>query len=151
VITSGDPRDVVATPDLAYAYVTTDGGSVSKVRISDGQVTNIVLISGWSRNIAMSPDGKKVFVATQNSKIGNFDVATDAVREIGFGHEGPCGWEGGADETYGVTVLRDGTYGFVSDVNRDKVFMFDLKLEVEVLHGLFPALVGDEPKGISAH
>lgn len=142
VSVGGDPRDAVVTPDGQWAYVTSDSGYITKIRLSDGTTTVIPMASGWSRNISMSPDGKRVYVATQNGSISVVDVGTDAVREITFA---------GAGETYGVTILQDGSRGFVSDVWRDKVFQFDPATEMEIVDSTFPLGVGYEPRGITGH
>lgn len=141
VSVSGEPRDVVVTPGGKFAYVTSDRGTVTKVRVSDG-MTTVISISGSSRNLAISPDGSKVFVATQNNRISVIDVGTDAVREIIFA---------GAFTTYGVAILRDGSSGFVTDVPRDLVYRFNPNAEVEIIDGNFPADVGSSPRGITAH
>ncbi len=142
VSVGGDPRDAVVTPDGQWAYVTSDSGYITKIRLSDGTTTVIPMASGSSRNISMSPDGKRVYVATQNGSISVVDVGTDAVREITFA---------GAGETYGVTILQDGSRGFVSDVWRDKVFQFDPATELEIVDSTFPLPVGLEPRGITGH
>ena len=112
--------------------------------ISGYLLTPISMLSGSSRNISISPDGKKVFVATQNGRVNVVDVATDAVREITLT---------GASETYGVTILRDGSLGFASDVSQDKVFLFNPNTELEIMGGLFPLSTGSgsEPRGITSH
>jgi YVTN family beta-propeller protein len=141
VSVGGDPRDVVGTPDGQYAYITCDCSHITKVRLSDGFTTQISH-SGWSRNLTISPDGLTVYVATQNDKVSVIDVITDQVREIAFA---------GAYETYGVTLLQDGSLGFVTDVSRDKVYMFDPGSELEMSDALFPLGVGYEPRGITGH
>jgi YVTN family beta-propeller protein len=141
VSVGGDPRDVVGTPDGAYAYITCDCSHITKVRVSDG-ATTVIPHSGWSRNLTISPDGQTVYVATQNDRISVIDVATDQVREIAFA---------GAYETYGVTLLQDGSRGFVTDVSKDLVYMFDPNAEVEITDGAFPGTVGYSPRGISGH
>jgi hypothetical protein len=141
VTVSGAPRDVVGTPDGQWAYVTTDGGAVVRVKLSDGTTTSIAH-SGWSRNIAIAPNGAKVYVATQNSAVAVIDVATSAVSYITFS---------GASTTYGVAITNDGTLGLVTDVNLGKVFAFNPATGMEITDLFFPVSVGFGPRGITAY
>jgi YVTN family beta-propeller protein len=141
VTVGGDPRDVVGTPDGQWVYVTKDAGSVAKVKVSDGTVTQLT-IAGSSRNITISPDGLKVYVANQGNGVAVITVATDAVGLIAFA---------GASNTYGVAILKDGSMGFVTDSNLGKVYAFDPVTGFEVLSGPFPFSVGSGPRGIVAY
>jgi len=135
VFTDGfnEPRDVVATPDGQWAYVTADRSRVFKVRVSDGTATTIP--TSTSRNIAMSPDGTKVY--TGSSII---DVATDQVQSM------DVGWG------YGLTILRDGSYGFSTyDGYMGSVRMFDPVTGDGITNGLFPVSLGSGTRGITSH
>ncbi len=141
VVVGGNPRDAVGTPDGQWVYVTKDAGSVAKVKVSDGTVTQLT-ITGSSRNITISPDGLKVYVATQNSAVAVIVVASDAVSQITFT---------GASNTYGVAILKDGSMGFATDSNLGKVFAFNPATGVEVTGSPFPFSVGSGPRGVVAY
>jgi YVTN family beta-propeller protein len=145
----GEPRFAVATPDGQFVYVSTDNSRVVKISTAtDAIVTTIMLgdfgISGSTRNLAVSPDGTKVYAGLLfRPSIAIIDVATDTATELTFT---------GASSTYGVAVLRDGSLGFVTDESfSGEVWVFDLATGLEVTHARFPISVGSTPRGIAAH
>lgn len=114
-----EPRFAVVTPDGRYVYVSGNGG-VTKVDTDNTYApADVPGISG--RNMAITEDGKKVYVATQGSDIGIIDTATDNVTFLDFG----------AWSTYGVTVVPGTNLGFVTDESQEQVYVFDTSTDTE--------------------
>ncbi len=138
------PRHVVGTPDGQFVYASTSGATIEKIQVSTNTVVAVIAIptGGQSRNLAVRSDGAFVYVGMMNANLGVVNVATNAASSIAF-----TGFPG----IYGVTLLRDGSFGFVSDENNDQVHRFDPATNTALPGGGFPATTGFTPRGIIAH
>lgn len=137
----GSPRFAVATPNGNYVYVSTDASELAKVRTSDGVVEKMIAVSS-SRNLAMNPDGKTVYVAHMSSSIATVDVATNAIGEIPLTN---------SSNVYGVAIMSDGSLGFATSEGSNAVHVFDVKQKSEITGGgFYPVTVGSTPRAIAA-
>ena len=135
----GEPRFIVTSPSGDFIYVTeTRFGDLTKVRTSVDSIES--RISARGRNAAMSPDGSKIFVASQSSEIHVVNTATEAVTDITIP---------GARSIYAVAILSDGVVGLATDEDNDVVYAFDPATGTLLNNGIgIP--VGRTPRGIAA-
>lgn len=143
IIVGGEPRYAVATPGGEFVYISNSSGNIKKIRTSDDAVVADILIYG-SRNLAVSPDGTKMYAATQSSSVYIVNVSSDAFSEMTFST---------AFNIYGVAVLNSGAMGFATDESRNVVYVFDAKVDTVLTDGSGPIeiSVGSTPRGIAAH
>lgn len=121
---AGEPRFAVVTPDGRYVYVSSPFGGVTKVD-TDNSYSTVDVQGIDGRNMAITEDGKKVYVATQGTDLGIIDTTTDNVTFLDFG--GVEGW----GSTYAVTVVPGTNLGFVTDEDNDQVYVFDTSTDTE--------------------
>ena len=82
---TGDPRDITIDPQGTVAYVTDGSGAVAVVLPSSGVVTQTVSISGEPYALALTPSGKRGYVADRaNDELAaiDFDVASPSFRTV---------------------------------------------------------------------
>ncbi|MBI5195507.1 MAG: YncE family protein, partial [Nitrospirae bacterium] len=143
ISTGGSPRYAVATPNGNFVYVSTDSSSagIKKIRTSDDTITATIAVRG--RNLAVMPDGTKVYVATQGNTIEVINVSNNSYSTITFT---------GAYSIYGVAILSDSSYGFATDEDRDVVYVFNPSTDTVVTTGGSPVeiSVGSTPRAIAA-
>lgn len=143
-ITVGEePRYIVAHPSSAFAYVSDGRNNVVKINTLDHSVVTSIALPGNPRNMAISPDGSKLYVAVQNDSLQVVDTAADTVSSIVFTSESGL-------SLYGVGVLGDGSVGFVTDESADVVRVFDLATSTVLTTAPYPFMAGNTPRGIAA-
>jgi DNA-binding beta-propeller fold protein YncE len=142
--TASRPRHVVATPDGQFVYASTSRATLEKVNVATGLVVAEIAVPGFgsSRNLAVRPDGAFVYAGMQNAGMAVVNVSSNAASVLTFT---------GANSIYGVTILRDGTIGVVSDESQNVVRRFDPLTNTELVEGGFPATTGFTPRGIIGH
>ncbi|MBI4849380.1 MAG: hypothetical protein HY808_12540 [Nitrospirae bacterium] len=137
ITVGGEPRFAVATPDEALVYISTG----NKINTSTDTYTAIGV---GGRNLAVSPDGSKVYFGSQGSTINVIKVSDDTVSSITF----PTAYS-----IYGVAVLSDGSRGFATDEDRNVVYVFDPATGTVITDGGGSPLeisVGSTPRAIVA-
>jgi len=133
-----EPRYAVVTPDGASVYVS--GSSLFKIDAATLVPSSIPGVS-YGRNIALSNDGSKLYVALQSSSIAIVDTATNSTSTLTFA---------GASSTYGVAVVPGTSLGYVTDENSGEVEVFDTTTDTEITGVGIPIAVGRTPKAIVA-
>ncbi len=128
----------MVTPDGNYVYVNTG----AKIDTSDNSVLNISGASG--RNMAITPDGSKVYIATQWNTVNVIDTATDTVSNVDF-----SGLDTPASSTYGVTIVPGVNWGYVTDEYNDAVYVFDVATDTPLTTSGLPIPVGSTPRAIT--
>lgn len=143
ILVGGEPRFAIATPNEDFVYISNSLGQITKIRTSDDVVAATINVYG-SRNLAVSPDGTKIYAATQSSTVSIINVNTDAFSTMSFSS---------AFSIYGVAVLNSGKKGFVTDESRDRVYIFDAIADTVFTDGGSPIelSVGSTPRAIAAH
>ncbi|NOX86307.1 MAG: YncE family protein [Chlorobi bacterium] len=114
VSVGGDPRYAVSSKNGDYVYVTSAYGGLAKINTSVDTVAAV--IDAYGRNAVLSPDGAKLFVASQSSSIRVVSTSDDEVTEIQVPD---------ASSIYGVAILSDGSIGFATDENMNVVYAFN--------------------------
>ncbi len=141
VITSVDvgsePRYAVALPDGSAVYVS--GSPVTKIKASDHSVTDIS--ETWGRNLAVSSDGSKVYVAHQSNNVLVINTATEAVSTMNFP---------GSSRIYGVALAPGTNLGYVTDESKDMVFVFDTASDTALTGPGSVIFVQNTPRAIAA-
>lgn len=139
----GEPRYAVATPSGNFVYISNSSGNITKIRTSDDAVVKTIAVNG-SRNLAVSPDGTKMYAPTQSNSVFIVNVSTDAFSEMTFST---------ASAIYGVAVLNSGTMGFATDESRNVVYVFDAMADTVLTNASGPIeiAVGSTPRSIAAH
>ncbi len=110
----GEPRYAVSSKNGDYVYVTSVSGGLAKINTSADTITSV--IDAYGRNAALSPDGTKLFVASQGSVIRVVSTVDDQVSEIEIPE---------ASSIYAVAILSDGSLGFATGENNNVVFVFN--------------------------
>jgi YVTN family beta-propeller protein len=138
-----ESRFAAATPDERFVYVG-NGSDILKIETNGNTVLQVIPIPGFSRNLTVSPNGEKVFVATQSNSIYSINVADNAVTIISFGT---------AVSLYGVAVSSNTNLAFATDEWNNVVFVFDA-LTGSVINDPFglplQISVGTTPRAIAA-
>jgi DNA-binding beta-propeller fold protein YncE len=121
-----------------------NGSDIFKIETNGNTILQVILIPGYSRNLTVSPNGEKAFVATQSNSIISINVTDNAVTTISFGT---------AVSLYGVAVSSNTNLGFATDEWNDVVFVFDA-LTGSVINDAFglplQISVGTTPRAIAA-
>jgi YVTN family beta-propeller protein len=110
---SSGNRYAVATPNGDFVYVSADNDGVWKIRTSDNTIDIVLPIFG--RNMTVSPDGSRLYVASQSNVIYTADVATD---DTSITITIP-----GANSLYGVAISGD--EGYASDESNNTIYLFN--------------------------
>jgi YVTN family beta-propeller protein len=111
------PNDAAFLPDSVHAYITVESPPrIVRVNVDTGEHKPITLDRGTNHMLALSPDGKRLYVAhVIPGGLSVIDTATDAVlSHIAL----PDGAEG-------IAVSRDGQRVWVSCNRSDKVVIVD--------------------------
>ncbi len=122
VIVGSEPRYAVVTPDGSAVY--TSGFPVTRIDTSDFSTTTPTgegTIGG--RNMAVSNDGSKVYVASQSDYVWVINTSDDSVDWIVFT---------GASSLYGVAVVPGTNLGFVTDEFDEVVYVFDTSTDTQI-------------------
>ena len=150
------PIGVVVSPDGTNVYVansafnggngTVSPGSVSVINTATNKVTDVNVGAGWPTGIAISPDGKQLYVVDNWFwSVHVIDTATNALTATVY----PIG-----PEPYGISVSPDGkrVYAAISTYGYDYVSVIDPatnKAEGAVYVGNGPIALGQfiQPAG----
>jgi YVTN family beta-propeller protein len=138
-----EPRFGVVTPDGAFLYTSNNASAnVSKVDLNNLASVTTIATGGSPRNMALSNDGSKVYVATQSDEVVVVTVATNGVSSITVT---------GAQSLYGVTVIPGTTFGYATDEDGDVVYVWDANTDTEVTGAGFPITGNfDTPRAIAS-
>ncbi len=138
------PVDLVLTPDGAWLVVANQtSGTVALVRTTDGRVTSEAPCGERPSAVALSPDGRRVYVsATYSGELVMFDLADGQLRPAG---SVPLGFE-----PRGIAIAPDGKRAFVALTAANEVAVIDLaaqKVESRVAVGQWPRYLCLTPDG----
>ena len=109
-----ETRYTVSTPSGNFVYAA-NGTSILKIETTNNTIVTTIPIPAFSRNMATTPDGSKIFVAVQSNVIYAIDVSTNLVTPVNFGI---------ASSIYAVAVSSTGV-GLVTDESTDEVYLFN--------------------------
>jgi len=109
------PGGICITPDGKFAYVGDHTGTtVKKIDLTSNTIvatiTNPNLLDG--KDLAISPDGKKVYVTTENNGLTVINVLNDVV----IGNLPSANSQG-----HSIALSLDGTKAYVSEANNDLI------------------------------
>jgi YVTN family beta-propeller protein len=141
ITVSSGPRQVVFSPDGSLAYVTTET-SIAVISTATGKVTRVIPdLAGSPQGIAVSPDGKTLYVT-------NPDAGTVLVLNAATGR--PRALIKAGAEPYSVAVTPDGAAAYVADMNSDTAVAISTatnKIIATIPTGTLPGSVGVVPDG----
>ena len=140
--TGGEPRYAQAAPDGKRVYVS-DAGGLAVINTATDALLRTENIRG--RNMDISPDGRKLFVASKSSDLYVVNTTDFSVDTINFA---------GAGSIYGVAISSSGEYGFASDQDMDVVYFFNpltLTLLTDANGDPLSTDVGSTPRAIVAN
>ena len=143
IMIGGEPRYAVATPNGEFVYISNSNGNIQKIRTSDNVIVKTIAVYG-SRNLGASPDGSKIYAATQSNTVSVINVSNDNISTMTFN---------GAFSIYAVAIINSGAKGFVTDESRDRVYVFDAMADtvLTVTGNPIEIIVGSTPRAIAAH
>jgi DNA-binding beta-propeller fold protein YncE len=116
VIEIKSPWHIAITPDGNWAYVACEDG-IRVIDIANQQVLDVIISSAGSNpflygyDIAITPDGSRVYVTSGGEDISVIDTFT---QQVVFRGKCLCGW--------GMAITPDGSQAYVAC--RDSVIMF---------------------------
>jgi len=142
ISTGGEPRYALASPDENYVYVSNAGGIKKIATTVDTAVASYPV---YGRNLDISADGQKLFVANQWQYIYVVNTGTGIIDTIKFSN---------ASSIYGVAISSDGNIAYATDENRDVVYVFNPKTNEPINDNSGNPIeipVGFTPRGISAN
>ncbi len=139
----GEPRYAVATSGGEFVFISNSSGTITKIRTSDDAVVGTVGVYG-SRNLALSPDGSKLYAGTQSNSIAIVNTGTSDITTLTVP---------GAFSIYGVAIARSGDRGFATDESRDVVYVFDAAMDTLLTAAGNPIelSVGSTPRALAAN
>jgi len=130
----GQPYGVAASPDNTRVYVTIDD-TMGVIDTSDNSILARIVIGGLLGELAVTPDGSKVYVTNRSTNnVYVIDTATNTVAATI-----PVG-----ATTIGVSITSDGTLAYVTNFLADTVTVIDTATDTAV--NTIP--VGDSPVGL---
>ncbi len=142
ISTGGEPRYAVASPDEQFVYVSNAGGTR---KIGTSIDTTIETYPVWGRNLEISPDGQKLYVANQWNSIYVVNTSTGLIDTMNFVN---------ANSIYAVAISSNNSIGYATDESKDVVYVFNPKTDEPLLDNLnnpIEIAVGFTPRGITAN
>lgn len=137
-----EARFAAPTPNGSFVYVT-NGGQVLKIATATNTIATTIPISS-GRNLTVSPDGLKVFVATQSSIIHVIDVTANTNSSIAVP---------GAFSIYATAISSQLNIGFATDESLNRLYLFNPTTMTLMLDGgglPITITVGSTPRAIAA-
>jgi YVTN family beta-propeller protein len=121
MLVANAPQAIAVTPDGAYVYVPTLGGSLSVITTATNGVVESAPydIGAEVQGLAVTPDGAHLYLAGTNDSVGDvvvvLDPATSSVATVEGTFSGPLG----------VAVTPDGAYVYVTNSYADTVSVIE--------------------------
>jgi YVTN family beta-propeller protein len=116
--TGARPQGTVFSRDWKTMYVTnSEANTISIIDVDKFQVTGTIQTGKWPCRLALTPDGKSVVYALQNTEaVGFADLATK--KEV---KQTPLG-----GKLVSLTLSRDGRYAYSSAQEQDKISVISI-------------------------
>jgi YVTN family beta-propeller protein len=129
VITADPPKDIAISPEGAYAYVTTGGGTgtgsqVSVLDLSSRLEVDIITVGTAPRAVAFTPDGKYAYVTNLYSNVSGND---DDVYVIDTESRSVVDTIVVGDGPKGIVITQDGKYAFVANSWGSTISVIDIE------------------------
>jgi YVTN family beta-propeller protein len=143
VSVGSEPRYGVVTPDGSALFTSNNSsGDVSRVALDSGNTVTTINVNASPRNMVLSNDATKLYVATQTDEVSVITVADSSVDVIDFP---------GASSLYAVAVIPGTDFGYATDEDDDNVRVFDTSTDTEITGAGFPITSAfDTPRAIAA-
>lgn len=147
------PHIVAITPDFAYAYVTDDArGTLSAIRLSDLKITRTVQVGAGAHHLAISRDGRQVWVALGETAQA-ITILSTAVRRarpqsgavIDPGHPRVIGHISPGFPAHDLSFSPDGRRVWISSATGPDVTVFDARTR----EPLFKVPAGPPPQHLA--
>ena len=138
-------RDIAFSPDGERAFATLSGGGVAVIDTKTTQLLSTLSVSSPNA-AAVSPNGARLYVSTDDNTVVVFDAVSGAhVETIGVG-----------DEPAGLAVTPDAKYVLVANRTSDSVSVIDTLSNtvigtIALASGDFPIEVAIAPNGKRAY
>ncbi|NOY69715.1 MAG: DUF5011 domain-containing protein, partial [Deltaproteobacteria bacterium] len=134
VDTGSESRYAVVGPDGLFVYES----SGYKINTVDNTAVSVGI---GGRNMAITAAGDKVYAADQWRSLTVLHTADDSIGSVSFS---------GASSTYGVAIAPGTHLGYVSDEDRDAVWVFDTATDTPISGPRIPIETESTPRGITA-